>query len=168
MQATAIGEAKTWASERPAELAGIAEDPHRLRLWRCAQIDDPYFGRGSHWTPHRPYSEWRAREEARLYPHLPPLAVFRADVVVFDAAIIDLRHHVGGRINSNRPLPTYGRSDAVVTAADRLTRRGVEWVLLSGDLLLTDDQPEWTEAVYIGPESVEAVRAEPVELDSLP
>jgi hypothetical protein len=160
-----IAEAKTWEAERPDELgAGIAvRDRHRL--WRCASGDDPYFGRGSHWTPHRSYAEWLADHEASAYPKVPRRELFRADVLIPDAALLDLRHHVEGRVRLNRPLPVYGRSDAVLTAARHLARRGVEWVFLSGDLPLADGEPEWTEAIYVGTGSVEAA---PAELDPLP
>lgn len=167
MQGVGIGEAKTWETERPDELgADLATCPRRFRLWRCAEVERPHFGRGSFWTPTRAYAEWFARWKAATYPELRPLGVYGADLRVADAAVIDLRRHLGGRGGLALPFDVSGA--AVLAEADRLARRGIEWVLTSGDDPLGDEGAWWSEAIYVGSDSVEAVRSGSAEADPLP
>lgn len=154
MQTATVGEAQTWATDRPDELSPAMAALGLLRLWRCATASEPYFGPGSFWTPSRAYAGWFARWKAATYPEHRSLAVYRAELRVADAAVLDLRRHLGRWIE---PAAT---GAAVLAKADRLAARGVEWVLTTGDDPL-GDEGAWTEAIYIGSGSVAAVRATP-------
>lgn len=157
MAPTTIVDAKTWEEERQEELsAGLALRPRGFRLWRCAPAESPYFGRRSFWTPSREYAEWFARWKGETYPELRPLGVYCADLRVPDAAVIDLRHHLTGRAETSAVLDAVA-PDAVLAEADRLAKRGIEWVLTSGDdPLASEETPNWSEAIYVGEGAVSA------------
>lgn len=121
-----------------------------LVLYRSARAEQPYFGRGSFWTPNVKKAEWFQRWEAETFPGITPARIYRAEVVVDDSAVLDLMYPLG-IISPN----------AVLAKADSLAEAGTEWVLVSEGPI---EGEWWIEAIYLG---TTQVAASPVDRDSL-
>jgi hypothetical protein len=126
-------------------------------LYRADKADEPYFGRGSYWTPHRRFAEtfgdWLqhyVRDEQVLY---------RAEVEIGDYELLNLSEpwthpamrHLP-RSNTLFEVPSAAVTDGRI---EKFSALGIRWIAFRGKPtgILVDEREQY---VYCGTEPITA------------
>jgi hypothetical protein len=113
-------------------------------LYRAAEKDQPYFGRGSYWSPSRPYVEHFLRDWAER-TFSAEFRIYRLEVQVDGDEVADLRV-----VNSDPGVPEKLLDDK---ALDAFAARGFRWLAFQDKGLWENSAPSY---VYLGAEPLDA------------